>query len=813
MTSSVYPQHFRSPSPVPTASSSRGGEVEDSDPLSRPYTFAATPALRLQLPPAVANGVPFPSARPALERQTSNMSSLSSSSSSAPLPPPKPFSLPPGLASSPLPSMVDVKGTIRDQLKQARGAKISNEPPIPLEIQQLLLTTPPPPRRRHRSAITYPPPPPLELNGIKLEDEKPTSLMGRIRALTLRNSKETEVDVVLRPRLAIPKTEVLDLKRAGLNRGGMSEDLLSFHAPQTWKEYEKLYAAGRFDIESPPRPPNENSPTSQTFPSTRSPAPPSFDSMTPYDLAHFPAPLGQSRLSPIRERLISNLDLLGTFLPDETTLLSPQFSPNFPAQHWSPTSPSYTSASSPASRQDSAFQSIGSRTRGWSSASTAPSTIQSTSKSSHFGTSPTAPYIQSIQYHSALQSLLDRFLVSMEGVSLNAATITLFPTSPATTRLDVLASAGSASELREIGIDVALDAHTILNGSKGLVVNDIEKDWRWRGNRDLEEKGVGFYAGMPFFAPSSLSLRTSDVAFSVAQFEEEAGGARIAIGVVSVMDERPKERGAFGTAERARLRSLASEVSSEIERFVLQRAATIDSLSSRRTSATSAATFQSGSIPNPALRSSSRPTNGSTRSPTSSQRSKNGKGHSKKVSFDANALPSPTLPRISTPTFSEPDSIPALFQTHSPQKLLDLACASLARQLDLALVYLVELSSLPSRLTTFGSTIPSLSLISSHGLPPSSSQSDNNANFDPSLHLQALRAPEGGLLYRAASVSEPFDSGMLLPVMELEEKRKGWVIAGYAEQRGRRWGEEEMKIFENVTRGIEKILLWREEWR
>ena len=276
---------------------------------------------------------------------------------------------------------------------------------------------------------------------------------------------------------------------------------------------------------------------------------------------------------------------------------------------------------------------------------------------------------------------------------------------------------------------------------------------------------------------------------------------------------------------RGNSRALASEVTREIERFVLQRAATIDSLSSRRTSATSAATFQSGSIPNPTLRSSSsRPTNGSTRSPTSSQRSKNGKGHSKKVSFDANALPGPIPPphpppRISTPTFNEPDSIPTLFQSHSPQKLLDLACASLARQLDLALVYLVELSSLPSsrfnNLSSGSTTIPSLSLIASHGLPPaSSSQPDNNnANFDPSLHLQALRAPEGGLLYRAASNSEPFDSGMLLPVTELEEIRKGWVIAGYAEQRGRRWGEEEMKIFEEVTRGVEKILLWREEWR
>lgn len=54
---------------------------------------------------------------------------------------------------------------------------------------------------------------------------------------------------------------------------------------------------------------------------------------------------------------------------------------------------------------------------------------------------------------------------------------------------------------------------------------------------------------------------------------------------------------------------------------------------------------------------------------------------------------------------------------------------------------------------------------------------------------------------------------MLLPVTELADTRKGWVIAGYAEEKGRRWGEEEMAIFENVTKGIQKILLWREEWK
>lgn len=103
---------------------------------------------------------------------------------------------------------------------------------------------------------------------------------------------------------------------------------------------------------------------------------------------------------------------------------------------------------------------------------------------------------------------------------------------------------------------------------------DVERDWRFRGNREVEERNIRFYAGappfaqtnfhpnhsltlalagMPIFAPSSLSLGTADSTVSVAQFEEEAGGARIAIGVVSFIEELPRKNGTFGTAERAKL--------------------------------------------------------------------------------------------------------------------------------------------------------------------------------------------------------------------------------------------------------------------
>jgi len=71
--------------------------------------------------------------------------------------------------------------------------------------------------------------------------------------------------------------------------------------------------------------------------------------------------------------------------------------------------------------------------------------------------------------------------------------------------------------------------------------------------RLLTELRLPIPTGMPIFAPSSLSLGTADSTLSVAQFEEEAGGARIAIGVLSIVEELPRKVGSFGTAERAKL--------------------------------------------------------------------------------------------------------------------------------------------------------------------------------------------------------------------------------------------------------------------
>lgn len=218
--------------------------------------------------------------------------------------------------------------------------------------------------------------------------------------------------------------------------------------------------------------------------------------------------------------------------------------------------------------------------------------------------------------------------------------------------------------------------------------------------------------------------------------------------------------------------------------------------------------------------------------------------HAKKVSFDANGgpheggyvdynsvsrrgsvderdrapTPAPSGPLPEPPAPLSSYGLPPMLASNPSASIFAAACTSLAEKLDLALVYLVslDLSSCPAAPSVAGS--PSLELVAAHNLPP-----DANASFDLSLHLRALRAPEGGLLYRspaASSSASPamreaakggFASGILLPVAEVESPaRRGWVLAGYTTDRKRRWNEGEMAEFEKVRDQLAKVVFHKE---
>ena len=240
-----YFNHVRPISPTGTVDSrSRDGPNPES-----PFIFGRTPSLRLEIPSLSPLPIPFPHAGSTLERRTSSLSHHSTSSTTSAqiiAPPARPYQLPPGLADSPLPSALDVKAGLRGSSRLARGPKIDNEPPIPLEIQHLLLTTPPPPRFNATSvafaSMSYPPSVPADWEEPR---EKMPTLLKRIRALTLRSRKE-EHEVVVPARLTQPRQEVLDLKKSAQRK--VETGTISDGIPRSWKAYETLYAAVRLGL-------------------------------------------------------------------------------------------------------------------------------------------------------------------------------------------------------------------------------------------------------------------------------------------------------------------------------------------------------------------------------------------------------------------------------------------------------------------------------------------------------------------------------------------------------------------------------------
>ncbi|BGP13506.1 hypothetical protein JCM10213v2_001428 [Rhodosporidiobolus nylandii] len=633
--------------------------------------------------------------------------------------------------------------------------------------------------------------------------------------------------------------------------------------PKTWPDYERLYATGDINIEDPPFPPLAGRGITAAFPS-------GYDSQlagaTPLTATHFRAPLHLSPMTPIRESLVAKLDLLGErvgatppsssynvpvppspFISPPSPLISSPSpfisSPSpFAAPPASPSSPATSSFAASTSASDS-FVSALSRTRrsseastassvsGWSRTPTSATTLQHLSKSRSAGlvfpsrTSLTpSPSLLSVPHHpdTLAQSVSSFAMASpatLAGISLQnhpslvdilaralspppparipfspvpkAAVVTLFPSQARSTdaALVVLASVGLPPSAQSIPLAQALCAHALLNGERGLVVMDAERDWRFRGNGlvqdgfDAREPGGGirFYAAMPIFAPSLPST---------ASFEEQAGG-RIAIGTVALLDDEPRLT-RWSAGEKAALRTLAGKITNEIEHFLAER----DACSSGRGSVSSsvAPSVQGGASSTLSV--------------------------SNKPSFDRGSwkgqLGAGTGDRGRDERIDEDElevmaegASPALAGPSGPSGILAPACARLAAALNIPLVYLISLDLSACAPSPSLEGAPSLALLAAHNLPDGAS----STTFDPALHLRALRAPEGGLLYKDTSSSSGygqqanvFGSGLLFPVAEDEDRQKGWVLAGYTTDRDRRWGRQDMVEFQRVSAEMREVL-------
>ncbi|KAL8283539.1 hypothetical protein RQP46_005642 [Phenoliferia psychrophenolica] len=370
-----------------------------------------------------------------------------------------------------------------------------------------------------------------------------------------------------------------------------------------------------------------------------------------------------------------------------------------------------------------------------------------------------------------------------------------------------LSTSGLPAGVASLPRDVTFCTHTILNEDRGLVVLDSKKDWRFSKNVPASVMSTRFYAGAPVMAPSFGLENTPD----------------IAIGTLAILHDRPSD--GFNVRQRDMLRELAAEVTREIEGYVnsgkgdkLARLTELYTHAKNNslplapppyTSMTKATTRATSEFPAPPPR--SRPTSSLPRTPPRSLHSKpssesipaeqinrrdsvrsqpslsnDAASTRSSATATATATVAPALPppsRIEAPSPAAPVVI-----GKDVQKVFDTATKMLGKSLDLPFVYLIQID-----LTTGASH--RLSLLSSTGLP------SPPPDFDPLLHFNALRAPEGGIFHRSKSGKAAFSSGILIPVREV--RKSGYVLAGYSNDVEREMGEREMKYFAKFAVNLE----------
>ncbi|KAK4705632.1 hypothetical protein P7C70_g571, partial [Phenoliferia sp. Uapishka_3] len=126
------------------------------------------------------------------------------------------------------------------------------------------------------------------------------------------------------------------------------------------------------------------------------------------------------------------------------------------------------------------------------------------------------------------------------------------------------------------------------------------------------------------------------------------------------------------------------------------------------------------------------------------------------------------------------------------QAAFDSATSNLSITLDFPLVYLIsiDLSSI--------APLPALNVLSSVGLPL------HFPSLSPLLHLEALRAAEGGVFYRATEGSKSqFIAGILVPVLEFGGV--GYLLCGYSKNCERELGPRDVKY---VMKFAEELECW-----
>ncbi|GAA5901521.1 hypothetical protein JCM6882_006303 [Rhodosporidiobolus microsporus] len=553
--------------------------------------------------------------------------------------------------------------------------------------------------------------------------------------------------------------------------------------PQTWADYEKAYANYEVDIEDPPLPPQRIA---------REGAEP-----TPFQKRLYVAPYPPNEA--LRQNVVNRLDLFGT--KERAAMNASQATLDITASPPLPTSvamiPSASAASTATSRSSyiAPSEGLSSRRNSTSGFSTHSASTDATSAAVHAGASTDA--VASLKDHPVFRALVAR---AKDVFQARVSAITVLDED---TQL-YLASGGMPDGIETTPRAASFCSHAILNEDRGMVVMNSTEDWRFANNLVTTHLGARFYAGVPVMARAGPN------------------DPSVPIGTLCIIDDKPREE--FTEAHRRVLRDFAMQASNAIETWVAERMATKMArlhtlmpfpclappapLSPPLTPPPSAGLAP----PRPPRRphtASGPPTSALPSTPPASLHrfgsvSTSTGGHSRKGSDAESTASSANIVQPRRPTalslgVTTDDPVSAL--PREIQKQFDTAVRMLAKALELELVYLAALDL--ALLDSSASNGTKLRILSSHGLPTPP------PSFDPALHLKALRAPEGGLIYKnpryAASATASYAAGILIPVLEV--RRTGYVLCGYTRKEGRDFQQRDLTYMVRFAEGLEQAAI------
>lgn len=538
--------------------------------------------------------------------------------------------------------------------------------------------------------------------------------------------------------------------------------------PKSWRDYIALYRDGAIDINDPPKPPAT--------------APEPGVLADPYEEGQFSAPYPANEN--LRQDIVNRLDLFGTKRAHDRTGSQSTLELSVAMDHNVSRDSGYSASDSGSMRANS----ISGTSRG------TPSIVSVSTPATLEGPS------DSLENHPVFRSIIAR---CREIFSADMGILTVLDDD---TQM-FLASAGVPDGVGNVLPRAAsFCGHTILNDDGGLVVLDSSADWRFAKQLPTAGLGVRFYAGSPVTAPT-----------------DDPENPTVPIGSLCVLDTKPRTD--FSDAHRRMLKDLARQASEAIDMWWRERlAARILRLES---------TMVIGSAPKLVHQSLSRgPVSVASSSsngprpvspppalplppipPISPLRPNVDPAHPRLASparsplrrgSDATSVASsaPTLD-VSSPTSARepPSALSFGVTTEDPlssvprdaQDRMETGVRLLAQALELELAYLVSIDLAPGCPPQ-----ESLRVLAAHGMP------NPPPVFDPALHLKALRAPEGGLVYknpRHGASASSFSAGILIPVLEV--RRTGYVLCAYSQQAGREFSQRDLSYVVKFAQALE----------